>query len=631
MSNVMSMKSIKNKPHRDGFDLSRKFAFSAKLGELLPVFVEDVMPGDKFKINADWFTRTQPVTSPAYTRFGEYFDFFFVPYHLLWRYFPQFIIQTNDDNWATGIQSKANQFKQHPYISSFELLNTIRLANSYSQPTPDGVSIVEKVNSKDVNNMPFSYGALKLLEYLGYGKTLTSNFRYGDTSFLVTAPVGSATSPTNVSNVALNPFPLAAYQKVYQDFYRNSQWESPAPYSYNFDYLNGSSMKVPLPQSVSGNSNFYNNGLLTLRYTNYNKDYFLGRLPEKQYGTEALASPIIYTGGDIDINFNKYSLTSLSFYDQQQNSLTAQVIGTNNNNGGSISSGSINRVNSTVTLNTPITNFRASQISEMLRSAGVGALALRQAEFLQKWKEITQSGGTDYVSQILKHFGVKPNSDMAHRSTYIGGFDNKFGIDEVINTNLSSSSYETNLAGKGVNAGHGSINFDVREHGIIIGVYHMSLLPEYTTQMTDKLMVKTMPTDYVIPEMDNIGMQAVYAREFAGYLTPYIQSNASKMSSIIGYVPRYAEYKTHVDKVAGVFSSTLSNWVTPLNKISASDIQHGNTSFVDDTFFYKVDSAILNNVLAVNVDGTVDTDQFLVNCGFDVKSVRNISRDGLPY
>lgn len=72
----MSLKSIKNKPHRDGFDLSRKFAFSAKLGELLPVFVEDVFPGDKFNISADWFTRSQPVTSPAFTRFGEYYDFF---------------------------------------------------------------------------------------------------------------------------------------------------------------------------------------------------------------------------------------------------------------------------------------------------------------------------------------------------------------------------------------------------------------------------------------------------------------------------------------------------------------------------------------------------------------------------
>ena len=605
MSNVMSMRSIKNKPHRDGFDLSRKFAFSAKLGELLPVFVEDVMPGDKFKINADWFTRTQPVTSPAYTRFGEYYDFFFVPYHLMWRYFPQFVIQTNDDNWATGIQSKSNQFTQHPYISSNELLNTIRIANTYS--TSSGTPI-NSVVYKDVNNQAFSYGALKLLEYLGYGKTATANYALSD-SVHVTAPVGTAASSANVGNVALNPFPLAAYQKVYMDFYRNSQWESPSPFAYNFDYLNGSSMKVPLPQSASGNQDFYNNGLLTLRYTNYNKDYFLGRLPEKQYGSEALASPLVSAADGTIIN------------------------GVRLFNSGTYLTTVLNDHKGTISPNVPVNQIgtKNSNVDSSTFSYGIGALAIRQAEFLQKWKEITQSGGTDYVSQIQKHFGVKPNNDMAHRSTYIGGFDNKFGIDEVVNTNLSSSSYETILGGKGVNAGHGSLDFDVKEHGIIIGVYHMSLLPEYTTQMTDKFMTKTMPTDYVIPEMDNIGMQAVNAREFAGYLTPYTTANKSKMESIIGYVPRYAEYKTHVDKVGGLFSSTLSNWVTPLNKISAAQIQNGNTDFVDDTFFYKVDSAILNNVFAVNVDSTVDTDQFLVNCGFDVKAVRNISRDGLPY
>ncbi len=623
----MSMKSIRNKPHRDGFDLSRKLAFSAKLGELLPVFVEDVMPGDQFKINADWFTRTQPVTSPAFTRFGEYYDFFFVPYHLLWRYFPQFIIQTNDDNWATGIQSNANQFQQHPYISSKELLTTIRLANLYSSDGND--NSVVKVNFKDVNNFAYSYGALKLLEYLGYGKTSSIDYVQQGTSYNITAPIGSVTSSSNASDVALNPFPLAAYQKVYQDFFRNTQWESPAPYSYNFDYLNGSSMKVPVPQTISGMGSFYQNGLCTLRYTNYNKDYFLGRLPEKQYGSEALASPIVYNGDNIDINTSNYGISYLRFLNNSGATLYANVLSSTVESNAELT-GNINSISKT-TGPAGFNRFERNQISQMLSHAGVGALALRQAEFLQKWKEITQSGGTDYVSQIQKHFGVKPNPDMAHRSTYIGGFDNKFGIDEVVNTNLASSNYETSLAGKGVNAGHGSLNFDVKEHGLIIGVYHMSLLPEYTSQMTDKLMTKTMPTDYVIPELDNVGMQSVMAREFAGYLIPYLSSASDKMQSIIGYVPRYAEYKTHVDKVCGVFASTLTNWVTPLNKITAAAIKDGHFDFIDDSFFYKVNPRILNNVLSVACDSTVDTDQFLVNCGFDVKAVRNISRDGLPY
>lgn len=597
----MSLKSIKNKPHRDGFDLSRKFAFSAKLGELLPVFVEDVFPGDKFNISADWFTRSQPVTSPAYTRFGEYYDFFFVPYHLLWRYFPQFIIQTNDDNWATGIQSNSTKFTQHPYISSKELLNTIKQSCDYET----GGSTVEIGSVRvDINDQAYSYGALKLLEYLGYGKTLAKNFNSSALGS-VYAVQPSAASSANAGDTALNPFPLAAYQKVYQDFYRNSQWEAPQPYSYNFDYLNNTSLKVPLPQTYAGNETFYQNGLLTMRYSNFNKDYFLGRLPEKQYGTEALASPLMGSDG---------TSFAIGRYLSSADGSTA------------VTRTIVNRVNHPNSFSGPINYVQNLQIP-----VGIGALAIRQAEFLQKWKEITQSGGTDYVSQIQKHFGVTPSKEMAHRCTYIGGFDNKFGIDEVVNTNLSSSDYEPNIQGKGVNAGHGSLNFDVKEHGIIIGIYHMSLLPEYLASMTEKLMTKTMPTDYVIPELDNVGMQSVLAREFCGYLMPYTSQNADKMNTILGYVPRYSEYKTKVDRVGGAFSNTLYNWVTPLNRFSARDMQLGQPSFIDDSFFYKINPKILDGVFAVTCDSTSDTDQFLINCGFNVKAVRNISRDGLPY
>ena len=337
----MSMKSIKNHVHRDGFDLSRKFAFTAKLGELLPVFVEDVMPGDHFDISADWFTRSQPVTSPAYTRFGEYYDFFFVPYHLLWRYFPQFIIQTDDDNWATGITSKSNQFTQHPYLSSNEVLACIRNMGTFDK---DDNLTGSKVN---MNKFTTAYGALKLLEYLGYGQTTTK--LYSTTAGINRSiyPIDSAGSSANDGNVALNPFPLAAYQKVYADFFRNSQWETTAPYSYNFDYLNQSNMKVPIP--TSPDLTFCQNGLLTLRYTNFNKDYFLGRLPEKQYGTEAIASPLKNTDGSPVQSF---------FLGEVGSGNRAVVLGK------VLETGNINHVHAT------------SAISEL--TVGIGALALRQ-------------------------------------------------------------------------------------------------------------------------------------------------------------------------------------------------------------------------------------------------------------
>ena len=79
MSNLLSQVNLKNKVSRNGFDLSFRNAFTAKVGELLPICVKDCLPGDKFKINTSWFTRTQPVQSAAYSRFREYVDVFLFP------------------------------------------------------------------------------------------------------------------------------------------------------------------------------------------------------------------------------------------------------------------------------------------------------------------------------------------------------------------------------------------------------------------------------------------------------------------------------------------------------------------------------------------------------------------------
>ena len=85
MANIMNMKQMRNNVSRNGFDLSFKKNFTAKAGELLPVMVKEVLPGDVFDINLSTFTRTQPINTAAFARMREYYDFFFVPYNLLWN------------------------------------------------------------------------------------------------------------------------------------------------------------------------------------------------------------------------------------------------------------------------------------------------------------------------------------------------------------------------------------------------------------------------------------------------------------------------------------------------------------------------------------------------------------------
>lgn len=90
---LFNLSSVKNHPRRSGFDLSSKVAFTAKVGELLPVKWTLTMPGDKFSLKEQHFTRTQPVNTSAYTRVREYYDWFWCPLHLLWRNAPEVIAQ----------------------------------------------------------------------------------------------------------------------------------------------------------------------------------------------------------------------------------------------------------------------------------------------------------------------------------------------------------------------------------------------------------------------------------------------------------------------------------------------------------------------------------------------------------
>ena len=69
-------------------------------------------------------------------------------------------------------------------------------------------------------------------------------------------------------------------------------------------------------------------------------------------------------------------------------------------------------------------------------------LSLRQAEALQRWKEISQSGDSDYREQIRKHFGVKLPQSLSNMCTYIGGISRNLDISEVVNNNLAADRSE---------------------------------------------------------------------------------------------------------------------------------------------------------------------------------------------
>lgn len=579
MANIMSLKSIRNKPSRNGFDLSFKKNFTAKAGELLPVMVKEVLPGDTFKINLKAFTRTQPINTAAFARIREYYDFFFVPYDLLWNKSNTVLTQMLDNpQHAVSLDPTANFVLngEMPYTTSQSIadyLNFVHNASQYSAFKSNYLGYDRALCS------------VKLLEYLGYG-----NYESFLTSVWPNSPL--------MSDLNQNLFGLLAYQKIYSDFYRDSQWERISPSTFNVDYLDGSNMYV---------TNFYNNdsfvknyNMFDLRYCNWQKDLFHGVLPHQQYGDTSVAPIIPNVTG-------KLTLSNFS------------TVGT-----------SPTTASGTATKSLPAFDTVGD----------LSILALRQAEFLQKWKEITQSGNKDYKDQLEKHWGVSVGDGFSELCTYLGGVSSSIDINEVVNTNITGSA-AADIAGKGVGVANGEINFNSNgRYGLIICIYHCLPLLDYTTDMVDPALLKVNATDYVIPEFDRVGMQPMPLLQLMNPL----QSVANASGLVLGYVPRYIDYKTSVDQSVGGFKRTLNSWVVSYSNKSVVD----QVTLPDDAppvepsepvpsvapmnfTFFKVNPNCLNPIFAVEADSSMNTDQFLCSSFFDVKAVRNLDTDGLPY
>ena len=100
MSDFNPLDRAKIPTHRSSFDLSSKKLFTAKVGEILPCYWQIAIPDTKYRISSDWFTRTVPVNTAAYTRIKEYYDFYAVPLRLISRALPQAFTQMLNHNQA---------------------------------------------------------------------------------------------------------------------------------------------------------------------------------------------------------------------------------------------------------------------------------------------------------------------------------------------------------------------------------------------------------------------------------------------------------------------------------------------------------------------------------------------------
>lgn len=640
-SNIMGLHGLKNKTSRNSFDLSHRNLFTAKVGELLPCAVFEMNPGDTISLDSSYFTRTAPLETAAFTRLRENVQFFFVPYSLLWKYFNSQVMNMTQtaaggdvSRVASGIVDNAVVSTQMPFIDYRSIkvyLNSILKAYTDKKSGYEDITL----NNGELR----SAASAKLLQLLGYGNFPEQNMK-------TYQPLSSVVVNNSLN---LSIFRLLAYQKICNDHYTYRQWQPYDASLCNIDYLVPSrSGSLNLGPSLTGltSDKLKKLNMFDLRFSNLPLDYFNGVLPTAQFGKESVVNLNLGNASGSASIRGTTKLNNLSSAAAQFRQSGGDILSNlddpilSSDERGNVqyrtSSDSYKRYLNIVDYHDH--NFDATASINTSLSGNLSIIALRQATALQKFKEIQLANDADFVSQIEAHFGIKPKHD-ADTSIFIGGSSSMIDINPQVNQNLADWSQTNAYKGAPTGSGSAKMKFTADTYGVVMGIYRCTPVLDYAHVGVDRTLLKTDASDFVIPELDSIGMQQNIQGEV---IMPTYYKDEGAFSDFTdtdvrlsyGYAPRYAELKTSFDRYNGAFCFGLKSWVTGLNveQLHKQLYQAGEDfHMLNAVELFNCRPDLVSSIFLNTETLVTDDDNLYVGLVNMAYVVRNLSRYGLPY
>jgi hypothetical protein len=507
-----------NKPKKNNFDLSHEVKMTGNMGNLYPCFIQDVIPGDSFKVDTQQLIRFSPLLAPMMHNVDFKLDYFFVPYRLVWDEWKDFITGGEDGN-------------DLPSFPRFKVTSN-SFANAYLQKG-------------------------SLADYLGVPPNTGTAGNEGGAWNTIAA--------NSNSRQALSILPFRAYQLIWHEYFR--------------DQNVGTEYEQYTDSGLQPDSGGRLTAQLTLRKSNWEKDYFTSSLPFLQRGGEVSLplgdiAPIVY--GDYD------HLSDSTSTDRQyaRKPYSIDPAGYMSGNIEGYATDSRLLVGGS-TGNIDISGTHAVDLSS---ATGATINELRRASAIQQWLELMARAGSRYREQIYAIFGEKIPDYTVQIPKYLGGGKTPIMISEVLSTYAQTSSASSGTSQdrpQGDMSGHAlalgdNIGFteSFDEHGIILGLCRVIPKASYV-QGLSRFWQKFGKFDHYFPQFANLGEQEVYNKEI------YIEGNTTDDDAIFGYQQRYAEYKYAQNRVAGDFRDTLAHWELSRRFTGAAPLL--NQSFIECT------------------------------------------------
>lgn len=499
------------KPPVNKFDLSHDKMLTAQMGKLYPVLCQEMVPGDRFRVQSDMMCRTVPLVSPAFGSLKAYVHYFFVPNRLLWDQWEDFI---------TGGEDGTDR-PVPPYVTYTDL-------------------VVDTHNRTSVNE---NVGANCLWDYFGL-------------------PLGKYGGQTDVNPTPISLLPFKAYNLIWNEYYRDQNVDP------EVDIKTGMSGR----QSLGSNGQFGFNYHYEIFRRRWLKDYFTSALPTPQRGPDVTLPIAGQVNVQLDPNWKTMSGNTRpvpTFLDPNAPATPGSpdiqpgyLFGSTSSDSTKYSFGAGEdqglarhlAYDPNGTLKADLSTVTAVTIND-----------LRRAIALQKFYEISARAGSRYKEMIMGHFHVTPSDARLDRPEYLGGGVSTINITEIPQTSATGdTSPQGNLAGKGFGIGRSNrSSFFAEEHGWLIGI--LSIIPDAIYfQGVNKMWNRLNQEDYYWPSFAHLGEQPILKSEL------YCDSYANSFVELFGYAPRYAEYKYSPNTIHGDFRTTLANWTFARNLSAAN-------------------------------------------------------------
>ena len=486
---------------RSRFKRRQDVKLTMNAGQLIPFYVDEVLPGDTFSVDQAAIIR---MTTPIFPVMDNcYMDiyYFFAPNRILWKNWKRFMGENDNGPWAQ--------------------------TQEYTIPQ---IEVKESSGAAQGVKTPFEGS---IMDYMGIPTKVVKD---QNTRFSV------------------NALPFRAYAMIWQEWFRDQNVDNPAINSvddatvtYNDDPEKGVDGKEPNINFILQNA--YTGG----RPLPVNKfhDYFTSALPSPQKTGETVTIPMGGKAPVVGYEYNSDNKTPEKLRFITHNGQDATLENTDY--------GPLHLDAYTKDIDSGAYYYEGMDLyTDMSKVNSTTINQLRQAFQVQKYYEQLARGGSRYREMIYSLFHTKISDKTAQIPEYLGGTRITINMSQVIQTSgTTAESPQGNTAAVSVTPYNGSMfTKSFEEHGYVIGV--CCIRHDHTYQQgLERMWSRKSNLDFYYPVFANLGEQAILKKEI--YL-----SGTETDEQAFGYQEAWAEYRMKPNRISGKFRSnatgTLDSW-----------------------------------------------------------------------